>query len=54
MDEQLRLLNQHLKLAQQDFNYAEPGYIDTAIYNLGAAEMELEVYRQEHGLSNEA
>lgn len=51
MDEQLRSLKQHLELAEQDFNYAEPEYIDRAIYNLGAAEMELELYHAEHRLS---
>ncbi|WEG12203.1 hypothetical protein PU629_19105 [Pullulanibacillus sp. KACC 23026] len=54
MDEQLHLLVQRLELAQQDFNYAEPGHVDRAIDHLGAAEMELALYLQETRLSHEA
>lgn len=46
MDEVLEALDQ-LSLAQQNFNYADPQYIDVAVYELKAAEDKLSITIQE-------
>ena len=44
-------LKEKLRQAQQNFNYADPNYIDAAIMDLNAAEEKLNIYMKEAKVS---